>query len=89
MKTSWYKLQQLEDFLQHSATGPEKALLRAKMLIEPGLREDLEWQQRTYRIIGEYGRRQLRREIAGIHEELFSAPPYHSFRNEVMDIFRR
>ncbi|WP_316839771.1 hypothetical protein [Pedobacter gandavensis] len=87
MKTSWNELLLIEDYLLSDRKGTDKILLEAHMVLKPGLRESLFWQEKTYSLIEEYGRQQLRKEIEQVHEKLFTAPEHYSFRKKIMQLF--
>lgn len=87
MKTSWNELLLIEDYLLSDRKGTDKILLEARMVLKPGLRESLFWQEKTYSLIQEYGRQQLRKEIEQVHEKLFTAPEHYSFRKKIMQLF--
>jgi len=89
MKTSLDNQQLLEDCLLGQATGTQQALLQAKLLLDPELRDEVYWQRRTYAIIREYGRMQFRNELDLLHQALFAAPEHRSFRDRVLGFFRK
>lgn len=89
MKTSWNELQLIEDFLLSAPGAEENTLMEARMLLQPGLRESLGWQQKTYELVNTYGREQLKKEIGQVHQKLFSAAEHLSFRQKVMRFFSR
>lgn len=89
MKTSLHKLQWMEDGLLHRAAPAEQTLFEARLLLDPALREDCDWQRKTYTVIREYGRRQFRLQLENLHRELFTAPQHRSFRERVMAFFGR
>ncbi len=88
MKTSLGKLQQFEDCILGRTTGDQRMLFEAKLLLDPVLWEDAHWQQKTYRIVRDYGRQRLRSELEQVHQMLFTTPQHRKFRDKVLDFFR-
>ncbi|SFB85589.1 hypothetical protein SAMN05421747_101537 [Parapedobacter composti] len=89
MKTLLDELQWKEDCLLGRAPGEQQTLFQARLLADPEFRKDIHWQCQAYGYIREYGRRQLRDELEGIHRMLFTEPQHRLFRNRVMAFFRR
>lgn len=89
MKTSLDELQLIESCLLGQASGGQQALFEAKLLLDSELGEDAYWQRKTYGIIRECGRKQLRNELEQIHQVLFSSPQHQSFRDKVLRFFRK
>ncbi|SEL29519.1 hypothetical protein [Parapedobacter koreensis] len=87
MKTSLDDLQLMENCLLGRASGEQRTLFEARLLLDPVLREDAHWQQQTYRIIRDYGRKQLRNELEQVHQVLFTAPRHRAFRDKVLSFF--
>lgn len=77
----------MEDCLQGQAPDEERLLFEAKLLLDPELREDAHWQQKTYGIIRNYGRQQLRQELEQAHQTLFTVPQHQRFRDKVLELF--
>ena len=87
MKTSWKKTKRWDEYL-HRRARPEEALLtEAELIVDSDLRETLRWQQRTYALVQQYGRQQLRREIQAAQDQLFSRPEHRSFREMILRLF--
>lgn len=89
MRTSLNNLQLTEDCLLGRASGEQRVLFEANLLLNPVLREDVRWQRKTYLIIREYGRQQLRTELEQVHQALFTAPQHRTFRERVFEFFRK
>jgi hypothetical protein len=82
-------IQQIDDYLLQYASQPDRVLFEARLLVQPALQEDLAWQQKTYDIVKEYSRRQLKAEIESVHQQLFTEPEHISFRRKIMAIFSK
>lgn len=87
MRTSLNDTQQIDDYLLQVAGEADKALFEARLLLQPALRNTLQWQQKTYDIIRQYSRRQLKAEIESVHQLLFNEPEHTSFRQKIMALF--
>ena len=89
MKTSWNELRLIEDYLTANGAPADQVLFEARLILQPDLKDNVYWQERTYGLIQQYGRQQLRSEIAKVHETLFSAPEHQSFRQRILRLFRK
>lgn len=89
MKTSWNELRLIEDYLTAAAEPADQVLFEARLILQPDLKDSLYWQERTYRLVQQYGRQQLRSEIAKVHDTLFRAPEHQSFRQKIGKLFRK
>ncbi|WP_342328485.1 hypothetical protein [Pedobacter sp. FW305-3-2-15-E-R2A2] len=89
MKTSWNELRLIEDYLKANVEPADQVLFEARLILQPELKDSVYWQERTYGMIQQYGRQQLRSEIAKVHEKLFSAPEHQSFRQKIRKLFRK
>jgi len=89
MKTSLDKLQLMDDCLLGQASCEQRLLFEAKLLLDPMLREDAHWQRKTYHIVRDYGRLQLRSELERIHETLFTTSQHRKFRDQILAFFRK
>jgi hypothetical protein len=87
MRTSLNDIQQIDDYLLKVAGETDSMLFEARLILQPALRENMLWQQRTYDIIRQYSRRQLKAEIAAVHQQLFSEPEHIPFRRKIMAFF--
>lgn len=87
MRTSLNDIQQIDDYLLKYAGEVDTLVFEARLILQPALRENLLWQQRTYDIIRQYSRRQLKEEIAAVHQQLFTEPEHKPFRRKIMAFF--
>ena len=87
MKTSWNELRLIEDHLLSTNKAEDSILFEARLILQPNLQDNVFWQQKTYELIHQYGRRQLRKEVEQVHEKLFTAPEHYSFRQKIMRFF--
>ena len=89
MRTSLNEIQQIDDYLLQYAGKADRALFEARLILQPALQENLQWQQKTYDIIKQYSRRRLKAEIESVHQQLFTEPEHISFRRKILGIFLR
>ncbi|MBO9675116.1 MAG: hypothetical protein J7577_16835 [Sphingobacteriaceae bacterium] len=89
MKTLLNELRLIEHYLLSDSEDEESFLLEAKMILQPELKEQVYWQHKTYQVVHDYGRKQLKNEIDNIHETLFNTEAHQSFRQKVMRLFRK
>lgn len=89
MRTSLNEIQQIDDYLLKYAGEADALLFEVRLLLQPALRENLLWQQKTYDIIRQYSRRQLKTEIETVHQQLFTEPEHIPFRKKIMSLFLR
>ena len=87
MRTSLNDIQQIDDYLLKYGGEADNRLFEARLILQPALRESLLWQQKTYAIVRQYSRRQLKAEIAAVHQQLFHEPEHNSFRRKIMAFF--
>lgn len=80
--------QQLEAYLKGEMSAENKLVMEARLLLMSGLKEKLEWQEKTYALIKEHGRRQLKLELEKVHQRLFSEKRFESFRKKIESIFK-
>jgi hypothetical protein len=84
MRTSLIETKQIDDYLFHSA---DAHVFEARLILQPALREKLQWQQRAYELIAAYSRRQLKAEIETVHQKLFSEPEHRGFSQRIRSFF--
>ncbi|MDB5025506.1 MAG: hypothetical protein JWP78_3261 [Mucilaginibacter sp.] len=89
MRTSWIETEQIEAHLLHLSAPGEMLVFEARLLLEPGLHEKLQWQKQTYHIVKRYGRSQLKKEIEAVHQELFTQPAHQSFSQKIRQLFSK
>lgn len=89
MKTSLNELRLIEHYLLSDKKDGESFLLEAKMILQPELTQQVYWQNKTYQMVRDYGRKQLKNEIDNIHEKLFNTGAHQSFRQKVMRLFSK
>jgi hypothetical protein len=89
MKTSLNELRLIEDYLLSGREDEESFLFEAKLILQPELKEHVYWQKKTYQIVEDYGRKQLKTEIEKVHQTLFDTNEHLSFRQRIMRLFSK
>lgn len=89
MTTSWNETQQIEAVLIGTASPGDTLLFEAKLMLDNELADKLMWQQKTYNVIKQYGRRQLKAEIEAVHQKLFTQPAHSSFSQKIRQLFSK
>jgi hypothetical protein len=89
MRTSLLETEQIESQLMRTTEPGDALVFEAKLLLDPELKDKMYWQQKTYNIIRQYGREQLKGEIEAVHRQLFNDGPHQSFRQKIMRLFSK
>ena len=89
MRTSLIETQQIEAHLLQLSEPGNALVFEARLLLEPGLHDKMQWQKQTYGIIRQYGRDQLKQEIEAVHAQLFTEPKHAGFRQKIMRLFSK
>jgi hypothetical protein len=84
MRTSLTRLELIESYISGSMPPAERAVFTAKLVLDKDLAAEVHDQTKTYNIIREYGREELRAEIELIHHELIRKK---SFWDQIITIF--
>lgn len=87
MMTSWNETEQVEAHLTGRLDTGDSLVFEARLLIDPQLGDKVLWQQKTYNIIQNYSRRQLKKEIEAVHQKLFTQSQHASFSQKIRRLF--
>ncbi|MFI5159698.1 MAG: hypothetical protein ACHQHN_00405 [Sphingobacteriales bacterium] len=87
MRTSLLEIEQIEAHLMLRSEPGDALVFEARLLLDPELKDKVLWQQKTYSIIRQYGREQLKSEIEAVHQKLFTGVEHYSFRQKIMRLF--
>jgi len=87
MRTSLVETEQIEAYLLQLSDPGDSLVFEARLLLEPGLHEKLQWQKETYHMVSIYGRDQLKKEIDAVHQNLFTQPEHTSFSHKIRRLF--
>ena len=89
MRTSLLETEQIEAHLMRLSEPGDALVFEAGLLLEPGLKDKMLWQQKTYGIIRQYGRTALKQEIENVHQKLFTEARHQSFGQKIMHLFSK
>lgn len=89
MRTSLNNLRLAEEYLLGKVSTGDALVFEARLIINPELQQDVDAQRLVYKLVREYGRRELKLELENVHQELFTDPKHRSFRKRVMKWFRK
>ena len=87
MRTSLIETGQIEEHLMQQSEPGDSLVFEARLLLEPELREKMQWQQEAYRMVKLYGRDQLKQEIEAVHQKLFTQAEHLSFSQKIRRLF--
>jgi hypothetical protein len=87
MRTSLIETEQIEVHLLHPSEPGDALVFEAKLLLDPELRDKIQWQKEAYRMVKLYGRNQLKQEIEAVHQKLFTQPEHLSFSQKIRRLF--
>lgn len=88
MRTSLNNIKAIDDYLLGHMEAGDTALFEANMLLNSDLADAIKHQQNTYSMIKEYGRQNIKAEIAAIQEALGTAPQYRGFMQSIVNLFK-
>jgi hypothetical protein len=89
MMTSWNETKQIEAHILGTANTGDALVFEAKLMLDNTLADKVIWQQKAYDAIQQYGRRQLKKEIEQVHQQLFTQPEHISFAQKIRQLFSK
>ncbi|MDB4926890.1 hypothetical protein [Mucilaginibacter sp.] len=89
MMTSWNETRQIEAHLFGTADTGSALVFEARLMLDNELADKVIWQQKAYDTIQQYGRCQLKKEIALVHNKLFTQPEHLSFSQKIWQLFSK
>ncbi len=89
MTTSWNETRQIEAHIMGTANTGDALLFEAKLMLDNDLADKVIWQQKTYETIQQFGRRQLKKEIEQVHQQLFTQHEHTSFAQKIRRLFSK
>lgn len=87
MRTSLSEIKHIEDFLAGRLSPQEMLLMRAKLLLDPSLRQNVSMLKATYTAVQMYGRRKMKSQLTIIHQKLFTDPGKQNYREQIFKLF--
>jgi hypothetical protein len=89
MKTSSNNTRTIERYLLGKMDPPSRFLFEARLLVDPGLRMDLQAQKEAYALIKMYHRKKLKEEVESIHQQLFRDLDKAVFKQQIVQLFKK
>ena len=89
MRTSLNNIKAIDDHLFGRNAPGDALVFEANLILSSSLRDDIEQQQRTYAVIKQYSRKQLKAEIAAVQQKLHNEQQYHSFMQKIINLFKK
>jgi hypothetical protein len=89
MTTLWNETRQIEAHILGTANTGDALLFEAKLMLDNDLADKLIWQQKAYATIQQFGRRQLKKEIEQVHQQLFTQAAHISFADRIRRLFSK
>jgi len=89
MRTSLNELKQIEDHLLRLNAPEDSLVFEVKMILDTNLRSNVQLQQRTYTLVQQYGRKQLKAEIEAVHQQIFSSTAHRTFVDKIRSLFKK
>ena len=87
MPTLWNDTLKIDRYLHNDMKTGDALVFEARLLLQPDLQEKLLWQQKTYTLVQNYGRQQLKQEIEVAHHQLFNQPKHRRFAEKIKALF--
>ena len=89
MRTSLIETEQIEVHLLQLSNSGDALVFEAKLLLDDELADKLYWQKSAYKMVKQYGRNQLKKEIEAVHQTLFNSPIHKTFSEKIRQIFSK
>ena len=89
MRPSLTDIQQGEQYLQGHMEASDAALYEARLLTDPAVKENTHFLQKTFALLKLYHRKQIKAEIAAVHDRMFSDPRHAGFQQNIRRLFKR
>lgn len=79
----------IQKYIDGNAEPSELLLIEARLLLNPSMRENLQWQKISHDLVKAYGRKQLKAEIAELERSLFNESRFASLKKTIQTIFKK
>ena len=89
MPTSLNNTARIDRYLHKKMSTGDALVFEAKLILQPDLTDDMYWQQKTYNLVQNYGRMQLKQEIDIVHQQLFTDSKYNRFSQKIKALFKK
>tara|TARA_R110002050_G_scaffold149416_1_gene275902 strand:- start:1030 stop:1299 length:270 start_codon:yes stop_codon:yes gene_type:complete len=89
MTTSQNNTRLIEKYLNGRLSPADRFLFESRLIIDPVLKRDLFFQEKTLRLIKMYHREKLKEELETLHQQMFNNPDKINFRQSIYQLFKR
>lgn len=89
MTTSQNNTRLIEKYLNGRLSPADRFLFESRLIIDPVLKRDLFFQEKTLRLIKMYHREKLKEELENLHQQMFNNPDKINFRQSIYQLFKR
>lgn len=89
MRTSLNNTKITDDYVNGLLPTGDALLMQARLILNPDLDKEVGLHKQTLNIVRQYGRESLRAQIEDIHQQLFVQPQHQSFKDLVLNFFKR
>lgn len=89
MTTSQKNTRLIEKYLNGRLSPADRFLFESRLIIDPVLKRDLFFQEKTLRLIKMYHREKLKEELETLHQQMFNNPDKINFRQSIYQLFKR
>ncbi len=89
MTTSQNNTRLIEKYLNGRLSPADRFLFESRLIIDPVLKRDLFFQEKTLRLIKMYHREKLKEELESLHQQMFNNPDKINFRQSIYQLFKR
>lgn len=89
MTTSQNNTGLIEKYLNGRLSPADRFLFESRLIIDPVLKRDLFFQEKTLRLIKMYHREKLKEELENLHQQMFNNPDKINFRQSIYQLFKR
>lgn len=87
MRTSLNEIRSIERYLQGSLSVDEKKALEQRLHHDETFRMHVFLQQKIYRLLSFYKRRQIKEQAEKVHMRLFQSAEHTAFRESIIQLF--
>jgi len=89
MKISWNNIETIEQYLSGNLKTVEALLFKARLLIDPVLRQQVILQEKTYALVRLFARREIKSRLDRTHRKLFNHPEKKAFQQSILQLFSK
>ena len=88
MKTSLAKTKAIEAYLENALSGEDSTLFSAKMVLDEQLAEQIQWQAKTYELVRQLGRQEVKAHLQAFYQEIMEQPKHQSLKQRLLSYFK-